>query len=1298
MSQEEVKLNDDLRRAIKENEPFLNNGQRSLISFVASKLSVLEINASYLLTPSVTTNTEPSTEAASGSVDSNTGITNEHKEEMSNLWTYMQTFEEFTEQLKAELKNSGVVTRNLQHQLDGLRNELEKLTEEARQRSDSTVKTDQEVKDEDNEANRQLKAELLEVLDSTVTEQVNSMFKELLDMMADSESSRTTAIKKLECQVDKLKKLDERLPRMYERLSALEKANEDKSELHKLQERLSALEKAKKDKSELHKLQERLSALEKANNDKSELKEIYEHLSALEKANNDKSELKEIYEHLSALEKANIDKSELKEIYECLSALDKENNDKLELKEIYERLSALEKENNDKSELKEIYERLSALEKANNDKSDLQEIFEHLSALDMATNDMSELNKLKERLSALENSTVDGLKEKASEDRVMSLENMGREKMFMHGEDIEQLKAKTELSEQKMSQEKAVTSEAVLESADSNNKALQELRQQTSSLRNSVQLLEKDIEQLKIKQILSEERMLQDRETTSEAASGSADFNTGITGEHKEEMSNLWTYMQSLKERTEQLKAKLKNSEDMTKNLQHQLDGLQNKLEKKTEEARHRSDSTVKIDQEVKGEDNVQEANRQLKVELQEGLELTVTERLNSMFNELLDKMDDSESRQHEAIKKLSGEMECKVDKIEFDSLKKKLKDEWEKTYQRLQAQEAPEITDAAGLKTELKTRFHHLSCDQPVAKNTPGPQPVNLPYMPGFPCRRYTEHMRAFELWRLRQHSNNPTGGSKQVANTPTPVNSKTAKLKGGSTLPSKTNTKEDHGSNPASAEESLLMVRGHSIKRPKEGTIITVIREWAEYINEHKHIHNDFETLLIKAEQVAREALSRTTEQLEALKIAKVVDAGAKGFVLFLEGMIETIKKRAFSREDHDMEHLLMTDYELPMAEAESLTEESLHNRYCTETCIIGNDIPRQEVLDILEEDSDSIVIAGSDSKLRLHFHTNHPADMFSKLKKFGDFTFQKVDDMRLQYNVTHHRKSPIAFVVDSGTSLPKEFMDEHQIHYVPVTINVNGTSYLDGRTITSPVFSTVFDDKNNKCSTSQPNPKSFADTFGYLSNYYESIIVLTLGSKISGTYNSALQGKELIQRKKDVKIDIVDSVNLSAGIDILAYNIAKDIESGFSHDDILSRISTNIKNITNRVNFNTIDHLIKSGRLGKFKGGIIKALGLSPIIQVLDGKPVIAGKSIGFKKSLDKTIKMISKEIKETAAKQNKKVKEYMVSHSYTSDEAKEYFVKKLEGIFGKPPVDVNLANACYISSIGKSAISVAVLYEN
>lgn len=481
-------------------------------------------------------------------------------------------------------------------------------------------------------------------------------------------------------------------------------------------------------------------------------------------------------------------------------------------------------------------------------------------------------------------------------------------------------------------------------------------------------------------------------------------------------------------------------------------------------------------------------------------------------------------------------------------------------------------------------------------------------------------------------------------------------------------------------------------AIPSPQEGTIITVIREWAEYIHTNKNSFSDFDTLFSKAEVIAQKALARTTEQLEVLRIAKVVDAGAKGFVLFIEGMRDTLLKRAFSREDHDIEHLLMYDYDFPMAEAENLTEESLHNRYCTETCIVGENISRDTVLEILESDGDSIVIAGSDKKLRLHFHTNNPVNMFDKLRQFGSFTFQKVEDMRLQYNVTHHRKNSIAFVVDSGISLSPEFMDEHQIHLIPTNIEIDKVSYQDLRTMNLELFQQYFIQKNTSIKTSQPSPKSYADLFGYLSNYYESVIVLTMGSEISGTYKSALQGKELILSKKDIKIDIIDSHSLAAGSSVIACSIVRDIENKVSHEDIVKNISTDITHTSNFLNFLTIDHFIKSGRLGMFKGGIIKALNLFPIFEMVGGKVMITGKAFGFKKAIAKSIKAIAKQ------SSNRSIKSYIVTHTHLNENIKEYYLKHLENILGCPPLEINTASAAIANHVGYGAVSVGITYNN
>ncbi|MGL4677467.1 MAG: DegV family protein [Brevinema sp.] len=482
-------------------------------------------------------------------------------------------------------------------------------------------------------------------------------------------------------------------------------------------------------------------------------------------------------------------------------------------------------------------------------------------------------------------------------------------------------------------------------------------------------------------------------------------------------------------------------------------------------------------------------------------------------------------------------------------------------------------------------------------------------------------------------------------------------------------------------------------AIPSPKEGTIITVIREWADYIQKNSQKYNDFENLFTHAEKKIQEALARTTEQLEALKLAKVVDAGAKGFVLFVEGMRETIKNRAFSREDHDMEHLLMADYDLPMAEAEILTEESLHNRYCTETCIAGENISREDVLQVLEEDSDSIVIAGGEKKLRLHFHTNHPAEMFGKLRKFGNFTFQKVEDMRLQYNVTHHRKAPIAFVVDSGVTLTAEFMEENQIHFLPAHIEIDGVSYQDNRTITLDIFRNIVTEKNPVVKTSQVSPKNYADLFGYLSHYYESIIVLSMGSGVSGTYNSALQGKQLVQSKTDIKIDIIDSCHLASAAGAMAHVIAQNIKEGVAHDDIVQGIYKDLPNTKNYINFHTIDHLIRSGRLGAFKGGVIKALGLAPVLEMKDGKPAITGKAFGFKKAIQKSLDAIQKQFKNY-----KGVKGYTLSHTFLDEEIKTFYLQKLEEIFGKAPFEVSIASPCLGNHVGMGAVCVGVIYED
>ncbi|CAK6979475.1 glutamine-rich protein 2 isoform X3 [Scomber scombrus] len=139
----------------------------------------------------------------------------------------------------------------------------------------------------------------------------------------------------------------------------------------------------------------------------------------------------------------------------------------------------------------------------------------------------------------------------------------------------------------------------------------------------------------------------------------------------------------------------------------------------------------------------------------------SVTEQINSMFHELLNKVTGQEQDWHKVIDRLSTEMECKLNRIELDSVKKQLENRWKNIHEKLQAQGAPEHEDAAGIRKQLVDRFHCLSCDRPVVKHTPGPHLVTLPSTPGFPSHKSIRPFTVYALEQFRQHYRSLTPGT---------------------------------------------------------------------------------------------------------------------------------------------------------------------------------------------------------------------------------------------------------------------------------------------------------------------------------------------------------------------------------------------------------------------------------------------------------------------------------------------------------------------------------------------------------
>ena len=216
-------------------------------------------------------------------------------------------------------------------------------------------------------------------------------------------------------------------------------------------------------------------------------------------------------------------------------------------------------------------------------------------------------------------------------------------------------------------------------------------------------------------------------------------------------------------------------------------------------------------------------------------------------------------------------------------------------------------------------------------------------------------------------------------------------------------------------------------AIANPVEGTMITVMREWVEHIDRVKYKFDDFKKLISDSIHSARISLKETTDKLEVLKKAKVVDSGAKGFVVFLEGMIDffnhgEVKKILPARNI----------IKVQSAEAELISHDEINFRYCTEAMLEGEKLDKKLILNMIQDMGDSLVIAGSPAKLRIHIHTDDPANLFEEIHKYGDITYQKVDDMVMQNQVMTSRLAPIAIVTDSTCDLPDELIQKHQINY--------------------------------------------------------------------------------------------------------------------------------------------------------------------------------------------------------------------------------------------------------------------------
>jgi DegV family protein with EDD domain len=474
-------------------------------------------------------------------------------------------------------------------------------------------------------------------------------------------------------------------------------------------------------------------------------------------------------------------------------------------------------------------------------------------------------------------------------------------------------------------------------------------------------------------------------------------------------------------------------------------------------------------------------------------------------------------------------------------------------------------------------------------------------------------------------------------------------------------------------------------AVANPVEGTMLTVIKEWADFIYNSWQRFSDFDGLLLSSYEVLKVSLFETTSKLKILAKNNVVDAGAKGFVLFVEGIIDYIQTRNFK----ELIQIKAENAALP--KMEEVISENVEFRYCTEAIIKNTTIAQHDLMELLSSFGDSAVVAGSDKMRRLHVHTNNPADLFYSLRNYGTIAFQKADDMVRQSEAVFHRKYKIAVVTDSTCDLAEELIDNYQIHVLPVNISFGENHYLDKITLKAEKFYDMLEESEVYPKSSQINEKAFVNLYSHLASHYDSVIAVNLSDKLSGTFHTSQKAAQIVSREFNKPITVINSKGISGYIGLLVLRIAQSIENGMTHEEIVESAEKWVRDSKIFVTVLTLKYLIKGGRLSFTKGLIARLLHVSPIISVDEtGKAVVFDKAFNRKSNMEKIMNHIKR------VTSGRKVWNYIVMHANNPSDA-DWYCQKMEALTGKKPVSVMNISPIIGANVGIGASAVAVMNE-
>lgn len=222
---------------------------------------------------------------------------------------------------------------------------------------------------------------------------------------------------------------------------------------------------------------------------------------------------------------------------------------------------------------------------------------------------------------------------------------------------------------------------------------------------------------------------------------------------------------------------------------------------------------------------------------------------------------------------------------------------------------------------------------------------------------------------------------------------------------------------------------------------------------------------------------------------------------------------------------------------------------------------------------------------------------------------------------------KNNSYTIVTDSAADLPQEIIKEYNLHVIPTPVTIDGTDFFDGSTIFPEEFYKI-QAKGADIKTYHINSYMFHQNFEPYAKKGEPVVYLCFSTGIAGTYNAAnIAKEELLEEYPDFDLTIIDSKCASIGFGLAVYKLLHMQKKGASKAEVVEAARFFFDHMEHIVTVETLEYLMKGGRISKASGMIGGILDIKPIIEVNDQGALISIEKIrGRQKALRRCVEIV------------------------------------------------------------------------